>query len=76
MTDEDYTFPNCMHALASAMHRHNINPAAMTITLPYDEWWRLWCALEARFRGMMIFDGRGSRPSEFSYMGFKFKVEK
>jgi hypothetical protein len=79
MADVDYyEFPYCMHALAAAMHRENINPGAMEIALPFDEWWRLWNVLERKFRGMMRFDGRGDclNPAEFQYMGFKFVVKK
>ena len=71
-----YEFPNCMHALGDALHRENIDPAVVKITLPHDEWWRLWNAIERKFRGMMLFDGRTLVPTEFQYLGFKFVVEK
>ena len=71
-----YEFPNCMHALAAAMHRHNVDPGHLTILLPQEEWCRLWCALESKFRGMMMFDGSIALPGEFMYMGFKFKIDK
>ena len=67
-----YEFPNCMHAFSAALHIHNIE-----ISLPFDEWWRLWCVLESKFRGMMRFDGRsdtGKPPTSFQYMGIKFSV--
>lgn len=76
MMAEDYDFPNCMHVLSAAMHRHNINPESVEITLPKDEWWRLWSALEAKFSGIMMLDGRVLQPCEFRYMGFTFKVAK
>jgi len=63
-----------MHALAAAMHRNNIAPAGMKISLPRDEWWKLWCALERKFRGIMPYDGRtsGTAMEKFQYMGFTF----
>lgn len=73
MTDS-YDFPNCMHMLSAAMHRNNINPAAMTISLPREEWWKLACVLEQKFRGLLRYDGRDPLMLEqFEYMGFKFK---
>ena len=76
-----YEFPNCMHALGAALHRENIDPAVVEISLPHDEWWRLWCALDRKFKGrkfkgLMAFDGRSIVPTEFQYLGFKFVVKK
>jgi hypothetical protein len=74
-----YEFPYCMHALAAGLHRCNVDPGKMEIALPFDEWWRLWCAVESKFRGMMRFDGRSGidgPPSKFQYMGFTFVVKK
>jgi len=74
-----YEFPNCMHAFSAALHMHNIDPGKVEISLPFDEWWRLWCVLESKFRGMMRFDGRSADhtpPTSFQYMGIKFSVAK
>lgn len=72
MADPDQ-FPNCMHALAAALHRQRIDPHVVTITLPYPQWWSLWSDLDRRFNGFMTFDGRGAVPAEFHYLGFTFK---
>jgi hypothetical protein len=71
-----YEFPYCMHAMAAALHLLNVDPAEMRISLPFDEWWKLWCALERKYRGLMRFDGRGRPADEFQYMGVTFCVEK
>jgi len=68
-----YEFPTCMHALAAAFHRCNIQPCR--IVLPFDDWWRLWNVLEQKHRGMLVFDGRGNRPDQFMYMGFTFVID-
>jgi hypothetical protein len=70
---DNYDFPNCMHMLSAAFHRNNINPGAVEITLPRDEWWRLACVFERKFRDTMRYDGRGPEIAEFQYMGFTFK---
>lgn len=69
-----YEFPNCMHALNAGLHRLNIDPGTVEIVLPHDEWWRLWCALESRYRGLMSYEGRGLTPDSFRYMGFTFRA--
>lgn len=71
-----YDFPECMHAMAAAMHMESIDPHGVTISLPRDEWWKLYCSLERRFRGLMAYDGRRfpMAADEFRYMGFLFKV--
>ena len=72
-----YEFPYCMHALAAGLHNLNIDPEKTEIALPFDEWWRLWCTIESKFRGMMRFDGRADGPPQrFQYMGFTFVVKK
>lgn len=69
-------FPNCMHSLAAAFHLMNVDPAGVVITLPREQWWKLQCQIESRFRGLMTYDGRGGKDAvwhEFTYMGFKFR---
>ena len=73
--EDKFTFPNCMHYLSAALHREMVEPGKVTISLPFDEWWRLHCALERKFRGMMRYDGRGQDPTEFIYMGFRFRID-
>lgn len=72
--DTMFDFPNCMHAMSAALHRISINPDKVEITLPHDDWWRLWHRLEHVHRGMMTFDGRGKLADRFRYMGFTFKA--
>jgi hypothetical protein len=79
MTEEkaDYfEFPACMHALAGALHRMCVDPDKVEIVLPRNEWWKLQCALERKFRGLMRYQGLGDLKPEFRYMGFKFVVKK
>jgi len=79
MSDEKFdffSFPNCMHALSGALHREFIDPDKVEIALPWNEWWKLNCALERKFRGMLRFQGLGEIPQNLSYMGFKFVVKK
>ena len=73
MNTKYYEFPNCMHILSAAMHMQNVDPHKVTISLPREAWWALWCALERKFRNVMVFDGRGHQPDRFMYMGFTFK---
>ena len=73
---DHYEFPYCMHALSAGLHRENIDPGVIEISLPFDEWWRLWLAIERKFKGMMKFDGRATMPAQFQYMGFKFVIKK
>lgn len=61
-----------MHGMAAAMHMEGIDPNICTISLPIADWWRLYCALERKFKNMMVYDGRGREPDAFRYMGFKF----
>jgi hypothetical protein len=68
-----YEFPQCMHALAAGLHRENINPGKMIITLPFDDWWRLQCAIERKYEHIMTHDGRGALADKFHYMGFTFQ---
>lgn len=75
MIDKPYEFPGCIHVLSAALHSMAIDPADMTISLPREEWWKLQCALERQFRGLMSYDGRAPVLSdEFRYMGVRFKV--
>lgn len=80
MSDEPkinyFEFPTCMHALAGALHCAFVDPGKVEIALPWDDWWRLNCALERKFRGMLRFQGLGEVPQYFQYMGFKFVVKK
>lgn len=71
-----YEFPNLLHPLAAALHMNNIDPGQVVIQLPPVEWWKLYCLLERKFRGMMLFDGRGEVPMSFRYMGFTFEVRR
>lgn len=73
MSESKHDFPNCLHSLAAAMHMQQIDPRVVEITLPFDEWWKLYCVIEARFRGLLPpFDGRQNLDC-FRYMGFEFK---
>jgi hypothetical protein len=72
MPRDDFEFPTCMHRLAAGMHMQGIDPQEVTITLPHPKWWALYSALERKMQGFMPFDGRGMRPMEFRYMGFRF----
>ena len=78
MTEElDYfSFPTCMHALSGALHRECIDPSKVEISLPWDQWWKLHCSLERKFRGLLRFQGLGEVPQSFRYMGFSFVVKK
>lgn len=69
----DFEFPNCMHQMSAALHMQRIDPASVTITMPREDWWRLWCVLDSKYRNLMTFDGRGAVPESFRYMGFTFK---
>lgn len=62
-----------MHGLAAALHAELIEPSAVVILLPRKNWWMLWCAIEAKYKHVMLFDGRGATPDHFQYMGFTFK---
>lgn len=65
------------HQLCAALHMDGIDPDGIEILLPYDAWWRMWTRLEQLHRGMMVFDGRGAFvPTEFRYMGIKYRVKK
>lgn len=78
MSDVDYyEFPYCLHAFGAALHRENVDPGVIEIALPFDDWWKLWNAIERKFRGLMRFDGKeGTMPASFQYMGFKFVIRK
>jgi hypothetical protein len=71
-----FSFPTCMHALSGALHRECVDPEKVEILLPWSEWWRLHCALERKFRGLMRYAGLGETPQSFKYMGFKFTVKR
>ena len=71
--DQKYRFPDCMHALAAAMHIEGIDPHAMVISLPERQWWDLWCALDRKYHHLMTYSGRGLEPEQFQYMGFTFR---
>ena len=74
--DKKYTeFPECMHVLAVALHMEGVDPSTMTISMPYDSWFALWCSIDRKFRGFMTYDGRGLTPLSFKYMGVTFKSE-
>lgn len=64
-----------MHALGASLHAELIDPGSVRIVLPFDDWWKLWCALDRKYRWIMKFDGRGDRPTQFKYMGFTFEHE-
>ena len=68
-------FPECMHVLAVALHMEGIDPNVVTISLPHEKWFALWCSLDRKMRGFMIYDGRGGMPMSFKYMGVTFKSE-
>lgn len=74
MIAEKYEFPNCVHALSAGFHMLNIDPQLVTISLPREQWWKLLCTLESKFRGVMKFNGLGTPPDEFKYMGISFRV--
>lgn len=44
------------------------------VTLPHDEWWRLYCALDRELGHMVRFDGRGLPPIDFKFLGVVYKV--
>ncbi len=73
----EYTFPTCLHVLSAALSIENISPSSVTISLPFDAWWRLYGVLDRKFHGLVTpsFDGRDKNPVEFRYLGFKFVVE-
>lgn len=73
MTVSNYRFPECMHALAAAMHIEGIDPSDMVIMLPKRKWWDLWIMLDTKYRSQITFDGRGLEPELFRYMGFTFR---
>jgi hypothetical protein len=78
MNDVD-RFPNCMHALAAALLCENVDPKVITITLPKDDWWRLWEAVENKHglgKMRMRFDSDTLLPREFTFRDFKFVMEK
>jgi hypothetical protein len=52
-----------------------LDPRETIVLLPRDHWWRLYCSLERKYRGTMLFDGRQQLDQEFQYMGFTFKVK-
>jgi hypothetical protein len=72
---DEFAFPDCMHRLSAALHREMIDPSRIQINMPRDDWWKLYQALDRKFRGMMPFDGRGNEPTQFKYMGFTFVIQ-
>jgi hypothetical protein len=72
---DPYTFPQCIHAFRAGLHRLNVDPAKMTITLPFDNWWALQNAIERQFGNQMVFDGCGKLENVFHYMGIRFKYD-
>lgn len=64
------------HRLCEALHGDFVDPAGIEIHLPQDAWWRLWNRLEQQYRGLMVFDGRGSRPDRFQWMGITYVVKR
>ncbi len=71
-----YEFPDCMHALSAALRLNNVDPEAVTISLPFDEWQRLYSALERKFRGLTAYDAAQPGGVSFKYMGFRFVPER
>jgi hypothetical protein len=69
-----YKFPTCIHVLSAALHRENVDPKKIVITMPFDEWWRLSCALQRK--DLCYFDGRGNLGDHFMYLGITFKADK
>ncbi len=70
--DKKYEFPTCLHYLSAALHMEAVDPSKVTVSMPREDWWRLYNALDRRMIGFLKFDGRGSTPVEFKYMGFRF----
>ena len=63
------------HKLCAALHMEGIDPAGIEILLPEAAWWRMWNRIEQKHRGLMPFDGRGIRPSQFQYMGVVYRAK-
>jgi hypothetical protein len=61
------------HRLCAALHGECIDPSGVEIHLPFSEWWKLYTRIEQLNRGSMSFDGRGSPPAQFQYMGIVYK---
>ena len=79
MADRDiYSFPECLHVLGAAMHMAHVSPRDVEIILPFDDWWKLYCALQRKFPRLaeFQFSGRGARPDHFMYDGFRFVARK
>ena len=73
MTDlKEYTFPDCMHRFVASMHIEGVDPGKIEVVMPFKEWWTLHCALERKFKNLMVYDGRGELSHSFQYMGVKF----
>lgn len=64
------------HRLCAALHCEQIDPADIEIALPFDSWWRMQARLEQLHRGLMTFDGRGTAPETFKYMGVTYRVKR
>lgn len=73
MTDlRDWQFPGGVHRFSTALHMHEIDPGRVRIELPFDDWWKLWCAIERYMPGLYAVDTNHRSASEFRYMGFTF----
>lgn len=71
----DYSIQQASHRLCAALHMDGIDPSGIEILLPRDAWWRLLTRLEQLHPGYMRFDGRGSPPEIFQYMGIVYRVK-
>lgn len=82
MTDkviDYYEFPTCLHAMAVAFHRENINPVACVVMLAHEDWCKLYRALERKMKlvtATKVPDGRIKDVVEFQYLGFTFRPVK
>lgn len=65
-----------VHEFCAALHLEHCNPGEVEILLPHDQWWRLQCSIDRKFRGFMYYDGR--RPFDvnyFIYLGLTFRFK-
>jgi hypothetical protein len=70
-----YEFPHSIHVLRASAHMLDIDPSKWIITVPYDDWWRLWTEIDRRYSYKAVgYDGRGIAPTQFQFMGITFKA--
>ncbi len=57
-----------------ALHEVNILTDRVEVRLEFDDWWKLYNALDREIR-MLSYDGRGQLPGVFTLMGIQFRLK-